>query len=211
MSLSPVHGCASAGAGRSLVRVRALAVCPLLAFVLSACGDNPQAISISETVLCPADPSSSLVFPPLPARAPPAAVTTGRVPHRQVNPLVSPAAIVELHERVFQLPEVEARASLLVPGSTSIWIRPEIVVERPECIVAGREVAHIHGDGSMHATLPLGRIPDAEAAGWIERHPWAGQQPGFEAFVLIFVPRSSAEVTVLVELIREGLDFVRGN
>ena len=52
--------------------------------------------------------------------------------------------------------------------------------------MSGREVAHIHFDGSIHGVLPHSRIPEAEAAGWIERHPFAGVQPGFEAYVLIF-------------------------
>jgi phospholipase/carboxylesterase len=130
------------------------------------------------------------------------------VPHRQLDPLVIPSVIGDLHERVFALPEVEPRESLLVPGATAIWIRPDILIGRPECIVAGREVAHIHLDGSLHAVLPLGLIPDAESAGWVEPHPWAGVQPGFEAFVLIFSPRSSEEVDVAFDLVVEGLRFV---
>ena len=183
-----------------------MALGPLLVILLSACGETTDAIGVSEDVLC--TPGRSGSFPSLPVRAPPAAVTTGSVPHRQLDPLITPSIIAELHNRVFALPEVEPRESLLVPGATAIWIRPEIIIERPECIVAGREVAHIHLDGSLHSVLPLGRIPAAESAGWVERHPWAGREPGFEAFVMIFSPRSSAEVDVAFDLVREGLTFL---
>lgn len=183
-------------------------ILPVLLTVLSACGDATEGIGVSEDVPCIPDPDGSMALPSLPVRAPPPAVTTGSVPHRQLDPIISPTVIAELHERVFALPAVEARESLLVAGATAIWIRPEINVRRPECIVAGREVAHIHFDGSLHAVLPLGRIPEAESTGWVERHPWAGSQPGFEAFVLIFSPRSSGEVDVAFDLVREGLDFV---
>ena len=197
-------------AERLLAGVSRTAAMALLAILMSACGDATEGVSVSEDVRCTPDPSGPAAFPSLPVRAPPPAVTTGSVPHRQLDPLIIPEVIAEVHERVFALPEVESRESLLVPGATAIWIRPEVNLERPECIVAGREVAHIHLDGSLHAVLPLGRIPDAESAGWVEPHPWAGQQPGFEAFVLIFSPRSSEEVDVILDLVSEGLSFVRG-
>jgi len=176
--------------------------------MLSACGDGAESTGVGEDPLCLAAPSDTIVYSPLPERAPPAGVTTGSSPHRQINPLVSPSHIAELHERVFELSGLESRASLIVDDATAIWISPEINLARPGCIVAGREVAHIHLDGSVHAVLPFRRIPEAESTGWVERHPWSGRQPGFEAFVLIFTPRSSAEVRVMVDLIREGMEFV---
>lgn len=194
--------------GRTWLGVWRRALCALLLTVLAACGDTADGIGISQDIPCEPAPSDSIAFPTLARRAPPPAVTTGSVPHQQIDPIIIPAVIEELHDRVFALPEVEARESLLVAGATGVWIRPEISVGRPECIVAGREVAHIHADGSLHAVLPLGRIPDAESAGWVERHPWAGRQPGFEAYVMIFSPRSSEEVDVILDLVREGLDFV---
>ena len=208
MAYHPVDACAPASAGRTPGGLWRLALWPLLFAVLSACGDTTDGIGVVEDVVCAPDPGGSIAFPSLPVRAPPPAVTTGSVPHRQIDPIIIPSVIAELHERVFALSEVESRESLLVAGATAVWIRPEINVGRPECIVAGREVAHIHADGSLHAVLPLGRIPAAESAGWVERHPWSGLQPGFEAFVLIFSPRSSEEIDVAFDLIGEGLNFV---
>ncbi|MGI9626436.1 MAG: luciferase family protein [Longimicrobiales bacterium] len=179
----------------------------LLVAVPVACGDSTDPVP-GDVVLCSPDPSGSAVFEPLPDRAPPAAVTTGTVPHRQIDPDIIPEVITELHERVFDQPLVESRESTIVTDATAIWIRAEVNLGRPECIVSGREVAHIHEDGSVHGVVPHGRIPDAESAGWIELHPFAGVQPGFEAYVLMFSPRSSEEVDVILDLILEGVAFV---
>jgi len=189
----------------------AAAVGALLIPLLLACGEPGPAFAEADAVLCEPDPSGSVVFQPLPMRAPPPAVTTGSVPHRQIDPDIIPAVIEELHARVFDLSEVEPRQSTIVSDATAIWIRREINIARPECIISGREVAHIHLDGSLHAVVPHGRIPDAESAGWVERHPWAELEPGFEAFVLIFSLRSSEEVDVALELVINGLDFVIGS
>lgn len=190
------------------MRCHRIGVWPLLVS-MAACGDSTDPVD-NPAAICSPDPSGSLVFEPLPDRAPPPAVTTGSVPHRQIDPDIIPEVIADLRERVFDQPLVEPRLSTIVTDATAIWIRPEINIERPECIVSGREIAHIHEDGSVHGVLPHGRIPDAESAGWIERHPWAGVQPGFEAYVLMFSPRTSAEADVILELILEGVTFVTG-
>lgn len=210
MTYRPADTCSLNVVGRTRVSSRwRIAVWPLLVAMPAACGDSTDPV-IGDAVLCSLDPSGSIAFEPLPNRAPPAAVTTGTVPHRQVNPDIIPEVIAELRERVFDQPLVEPRGSTIVTDATAIWIRPEINIGRPECIVSGREVAHIHGDGSVHGVLPHGRIPDAESAGWIERHPWAGLQPGFEAYVLMYSPRSSEEVDVILDLVLEGVSFVTG-
>ena len=149
-------------------------------------------------------------FPSLPLRAPPEAITTGEVPHFQLNPDTSPEVIAELFEQVFSLSLVEERpANVGAQGSTAIWLEDVVAITRPECVVSGREFAHIHPDGSLHSVLPHARIPQA-AAGWVEIHPFAGVVTGFEAFVMIFAPRTLEEVDVVFDLILEGLNFVTG-
>jgi phospholipase/carboxylesterase len=59
--------------------------------------------------------------------------------------------------------------------------------------------------------LPHGRIPGAEAAGWVEGHPWADSRAGFEAYVMIFSPQDLGELDVIVDLIALGIDFVEGS
>ena len=200
--LRPLGGAQPTAPSRAWI----LLLAPLL---VAACGDGDE-IAAGTFDLPACEPDPTLSFVPLPERDPPPGVTSGAVPHFQLDAIPNEVVIAELHERVFAIAEVEARESLLVGNATAIWIRPEINVGRPQCIVAGREVAHIHQDGSIHGVLPLGRIDEAESAGWGERHPWSGLQPGFEGFVLLFTPRSSDEVDVILDLVREGLEFVRG-
>lgn len=192
----------SVGGGRGAAWV-------LCALGIAACGGaNPG--SAPEPVACTPAPTDQVEVAPIPLRAPPAAVTTGEVPHRQIDPQVNQLAIAELQGRVLEMAEAELGQSASVVDAAEIRVREGIRVERPECLVAGRAFAHIHFDGSLHGVIPHARIPDAEAAGWIERHPWSGVRPGFEAYVLIFTPRSSEEVDVVLDLIREGLNFVTG-
>lgn len=195
---------------RSLGGWRIAAAWALLAPALVACGGVNPAVNAPEPVACAPDPSGSVALQPTPLREQPPAVTTGSVPHRQIEPEINQIANAELQARVLDIPEVELRRSANITDATAIWIRQEVDIERPECTVSGRAVAHIHFDGSLHATLPHHRIPDAESAGWIERHPYAGVRPGFEAYVLVFAPRTSEEVDVIFDLILEGLSFVTG-
>ncbi len=184
----------------------------VFAAALSACGgETNPVVGGSDAGQCAPNPAAPSFFPDLPAREGPPAVTTGEVPHQQIDPEIIPEVIAELHSRIFALPEVESRPTIIgLAGGTAIWLREEINLGRPECVVAGREIAHIHLDGSLHGVLSHGRIPGAVSAGWAEPHPWAGIQPGFEAFVLLFSPRSSEEVDVIFGLILDGLNFVTG-
>lgn len=183
----------------------------LLAAGIASCGDEtPAGIEQEEEVPClPNDPLG--LFPTLPARLGPPATTTGTVPHQQTNAVPIPEVIAEMSNRIFASSEVEARPSTIVDGATAIWLRDAFAIGRPECIIRGRELGHIHEDGSLHITLPHGRIPGAEIAGWAEGHPWANSRAGFEAYVMIFSPQDVGELDVIVELVADGLAFVEGD
>jgi len=118
--------------------------------------------------------------------------------------------IDELIERIFALDVLEDRPTILGLMGTALWLTEDITIERPECVPGDREFAHIHLDGSMHTVLPHGRIAEAVAAGWAEVHPLAGVRPGFEAFVMLFAPRSSEEIDVMFQLILEAVNFITG-
>ena len=92
-------------------------------------------------------------------------VQTGVAPDADVNK--------ELHRLTFSLPGVEERPTIVsLPGALGMWLSDNVAVARPKAIVSGREFAHIHPDGSLHAPLPLDRTLELEEAGWGgERHP----------------------------------------
>ena len=184
----------------------------VLLLVMCACGGNntdPFQPAV-EQVAC--EPLGTLsFFPTLPLREGPPAVTTGEVPHQQLNAETTPEVIAELYSRIFALDSLEERASILgMAGTRAIWLTEDVTISRPECVPGGREFAHIHVDGSLHSVLPHERIPEAVAAGWAEPHPFAGVRPGFEAFVMLFTPRSPVEVDLIFQFILEALNFITG-
>jgi len=73
----------------------------------------------------------------------------------------------------------------------------------------GREFAHIHPDGSLHATLPPERAQEAIAAGWAERHPIV-EQLGMSGLAMLYTPRTMEELDVVVELVVDSYNFVTG-
>ena len=179
----------------------------LMALFLGACDDSDPAGEDNARSVCAPDATPG-IFEPLPVRAPPPATATGAVPHQQIGVQPVGSAIDALEDGVFALPKVEARPSLILFDAVAIWIREEVSIDRPECVLVGREVGHIHSDGSIHVAVPHGRIPDALSAGWIDPHPLNGIQPGFESYVLIFSPRSTEEADVILEMVAEGVEFV---
>jgi len=147
----------------------------------------------------------------LPKRETPPPKTTTQVPHVQIG--VKPVPIVhrELFRRAFKLPGVENRPSIIsLPGARGLWINDSINLVHPEIIIAGREFAHIHPDGSMHVLLDPKRAREAVKQGWAVKHPWAGEKKGWEGLVLLFTPQSMKELDVIFQLILDSYSFVTG-
>ncbi len=150
-------------------------------------------------------------FAPLPQRSGARTQTSGRVPHVQIGVEPVPAVNDELLRRAFALPDVENRPTIVsLPGTRGMWLSDGVPLAHPEGIVSGREFAHIHPDGSLHAPLPFERALEAVEKGWAERHPWADQQAGWEGLVMLFTPQSMAELDVIFQLIVESYNHVTG-
>ena len=158
-----------------------------------------------------ATPPPDLVVVPLPERSGPRTQTSGTVPHVQID--VEPITAVndELFHRAYALPGVEDRPTIVsLPGARGMWLSDDIPVAQPKAIVSGREFAHIHPDGSLHASLPLSRALEVEATGWGERHPWADQRDGWEGLVMLYTPQSMDELDITFQLIVESYNYVTG-
>lgn len=175
----------------------------------SACGTSLPDDSSEEEVS--EDSGEEMEFTELPERAGPRTQTTGSVPHVQIDVEVVPAVNEELFRRAFALPDVENRETIVsLPGARGMWLDESISLAHPETIVSGREFAHIHPDGSLHAPLPFERALEAVEKGWAERHPWADQREGWDGFVMLFTPQSMDELDVIFQLILESYNFVTG-
>lgn len=173
--------------------------------------EEDEPLSESEPTVVEPTPVADPAFAPLPERSGPRVQTTGSVPHVQI--LVQPVQEVndELYRRAFALPDVENRPTIVsLPGADGMWLSDEVPVVRPKAIVNGREFAHIHPDGSLHAPLPYERALEAAEKGWAERHPWADQRDGWEGFVMLFTPQSMEELDVTFQLIVESYNHVTG-
>ena len=97
-----------------------------------------------------------------------------------------------------------------LPGAKGFWLNEGVTLARPDVIVGGREFAHIHPDGSLHASLSPELAVQAVDAGWAIHHPWAKQRPGWEGFVMIYTPVSKDELEVIFQLVLGSYNFVTG-
>ena len=156
-------------------------------------------------------PVTGSTIQPLPERSGPRTKTTGTVPHTQIG--VDPVAEVNdgLFRLAYALPGDQDRPTIVsLPGGRGMWLDDSIPVIHPEAIVSGREFAHIHTDGSLHAPLPLDRALEVEETGWGERHPWADQRDGWEGLVMLYTPQSMVELDTTFQLIVESYNYVTG-
>ncbi len=102
---------------------------------------------------------------PLPQRTAPAPYTSSHVPHVQVGVEPVPEVDAELLRRVATLPGLSVRPTVIsLPGAMGFWLADDMPLSRPEVIVRGREFAHVHPDGSLHASLPPKRAAEAVAS-----------------------------------------------
>lgn len=147
----------------------------------------------------------------LPNRETPIPQTTNSVPHLQMGLDAIPALSEELLHRVAQFPGVSIGATRVsLPGGIGFQLDDDMPLAHPEVIVGGREFAHLHTDGSLHASLEPELARAAIDAGWAVAHPWAMQRAGWEGFVMIFTPTTPDELEVVSQLVGSSYTFVTG-
>ncbi|MGI9357743.1 MAG: luciferase family protein [Rhizobiaceae bacterium] len=145
----------------------------------------------------------------LPPRASPVPQTTNSVPHVQIGVTPNPELSADLLLQVAKIPGVEIRETVIsLPGAKGFWINDSVTIARPQVIVGGREFAHMHPDGSLHASLSPQLAKEAVKSGWATHHPWADQRPGWEGFVMIFTPGTKEELEVVIQLVLRSYKFV---
>jgi len=153
---------------------------------------------------------TTITYSPIPKRESPRPATTGSVPHQQIDVQPVPEVNAELFRRAFSLPGVENRPSAFsLPGARGLWINDSVPIVRADQIVAGREFAHIHPDGSLHASLPLDRALEAIEAGWAEAQPIADSL-GIPGLVMLYTPLTLEELETVLQLIIDSYNFVTG-
>ncbi len=145
----------------------------------------------------------------LPEKKSPRPETTTGIPHIQIDVESVPELSAQLSDRVSKIEGVELQSTNVGrAGSTGFWVGDSISIARPESTIRGREFAHCHPDGSLHASLPVELAREAVEAGWATPHPWAARKPGLQGFVMIYTPTTQDELDVVVQLIEESYRFV---
>lgn len=155
--------------------------------------------------------AQSFADEPLPQRIGPRFKTSGRVPHVQLGVDLKPELYMKLHRLAYQLPETEERPTIVsLPGAKGMWLTDKVPVVKPKVIVSGREFAHIHTDGSLHAPLPFERALEVAEKGWGERHPWADRYDGWDGLVMLYSAENTDQLKILIQLVTESYNYVTG-
>jgi hypothetical protein len=150
----------------------------------------------------------------LPRREGPRPRTTPTNPHTQLDQNPGPHVVEELALRVFALPDVEERPSAIsVPGARAMWLSEGVPAGPREGFMIGREFAHIHPlpDGSLHAALPPETADEAVEKGWAEQHPVARMGYIPENVVMIYAPRDTQELEIVLGLVEESRRYAIGD
>ena len=146
-----------------------------------------------------------------PMREVPRPETTNGVPHVQIDVQAIPELSEEMLRQVAKFPGVVLGATRVsLPGAVGFQLEGDVSIAQPQAIVGGREFAHLHPDGSLHASLHPDTARAAIDAGWAVAHPWADQRTGWEGFVMIYTPVTEAELNVVLQLLRGSYTYITG-
>ncbi|MDF1728487.1 MAG: DUF5519 family protein [Sulfitobacter sp.] len=137
--------------------------------------------------------------------------TTSKVPHVQIGIQPVPELEEEMLRQVADFPGVILGATCVsLPGAVGFQLTGDVSIAQPQAIVGGREFAHLHPDGSLHASLHPDTARAAVMAGWAVAHPWANKRAGWEGFVMIYTPLTEAELDVVLQLLRGSYTYITG-
>jgi len=157
--------------------------------------------------------TSSDVAVTLPKRRGDRPIASSMMPHKQLTQNSPVAMYKRLAERIFSLPDVEEKPSIIsVPGARALWLKDGVGTGADGAFLLGREFAHLHPpeDGSLHIALPKRWCEEAIEKGWAEPHPAA--QLGFapQNIVMVYGPRDEEELEVVYNLVVVSYKFAKG-
>ena len=146
----------------------------------------------------------------LPQRIGERPATTDGIPHVQLDLDKVPEVHQEMVNRVFSVPGIANEPSVILSWE-GLWIDPDVDIVNPNALISGRELGHIHDDGSLHIFLEPSRAQEAIDAGWAVSHPYAAQErEGWDGFVMLYTPQTLEELDVVFQLIVEAYNYVTG-
>lgn len=148
------------------------------------------------------------VYGELTKRPGPVPETTTKVPHVQIGVEPVPEVNQELFRRVYSIPGIENKKSVIASWR-GLRLNNQVNVVVPEATIDGREFAHIHDDGSLHIFLEPSRARVAVDSCWATFHPFAARGlEEWKGFVMLYTPQSFDELDVIFQLIVDGYNYV---
>ncbi len=137
----------------------------------------------------------------LPVRNTPRPRTHKGLPHVQLNVHPDPLIIKKMKKIIRSLPDIKPQNTrLAIPGSIGLWLDNKVKINR-EAVIAGREFAHLHPDGSLHICLPENLVQEVIRKGWGELYPLA-KFTNRNNILLIYTPQNEQEMRIISQLLR---------
>ena len=133
------------------------------------------------------------------------------LPHTQLDQQPDAPIRAQLSRRFDDLPGAEERPSTIaVPGTRALCLRPDVPGGPPEAFLAGREFAHLHPhpDSSLHLVLSEAVAGAVLDAGWGELHPLAGRDGVPPTALLVYAPRTTEEIDIVLGLVQRSYEYV---
>lgn len=147
----------------------------------------------------------------LPERGSARPETTKGVPHLQIGVRADRDLTNALLRSVAEFPGVKLGPTRIsLPGAMGFQLDADVALANPRAIVGGREFAHVHPDGSLHASLDPDIARRAIEAGWAIAHPWANRRAGWDGFVMIYTPTTREELAVVIALVESSYTYITG-
>lgn len=157
-------------------------------------------------------PGACLTFEP-PPREGPRPQTCSALPHVQLDQWPPASIAQELHRRCLALPRVRPQQSRMASPDCRALSLPDNLSTGPRAaFIVDHEFCHLHPlpDGSIHLTLPKDIRERAIERGWAEQHliSRAGIFP--DTLVLVYAPRNSDELGIVLRMVWHSYQFARG-
>jgi phospholipase/carboxylesterase len=144
----------------------------------------------------------------LPARTGSRPRTSVGIPHIQLDQLPSAGFVEELFDGILRLPGVQPRESRVSkPGVRAFRVPDRLAGNLPDAFIDDHEFCHLHSGGALHLTVPRHLRVLLDSRGWAEQHRTAKAGLIAETIYLVYAPRTTAELDVVLWIINESFQF----
>jgi phospholipase/carboxylesterase len=149
----------------------------------------------------------------LPLRQGPRPRSCWALPYVQLDQWPPVEMVKELFSQCLGFPNVRAKQSRMAsPESRALSLPDAFAAGPPSAFIDGHEFCHLHPppEGSIHLTLPTDLRKRAVHQEWAEQHPAArlGAMP--ETLVMVYAPRNSDELGIVLRLVLGSYHFAAG-